>query len=119
MGFQPLQAVVAALSKSITLLQAPHLARPQVTFCQQSGQAMRVASRCLWDPANDGSACGHFENDTLVCACQVWHHAACLTCSVSAGFCVAGHSYVKIAFHYMNISFYGAGVRPLLRVTEE
>lgn len=45
--------------------------RLQVTVCQQMGQAMRAASRCLWDPANDGSAWHHFQNDTLTCICQV------------------------------------------------
>jgi tctex1 domain-containing protein 2 len=44
----------------------------QVTVCQDTGQAMRVASRCLWDPANDGSACQYFRNDTLACICQVF-----------------------------------------------
>ena len=44
----------------------------QVTVCQDTGQAMRVASRCLWDPANDGSAWHHLRTDTLTCVCQVF-----------------------------------------------
>ena len=43
----------------------------QVSLSQQAGQAKRVASRCLWDPSNDGSAWDHFDNDTLSCVCQV------------------------------------------------
>lgn len=45
---------------------------PQVTVCQDTGQALRLASRCLWDPANDGSAWHHFRTDTLTCVCQVF-----------------------------------------------
>lgn len=50
----------------------------QVAVCQQTGQAMRAASRCLWDPTNDGSAWDHFQNDTLTCICQVMLQVECV-----------------------------------------
>ncbi len=44
----------------------------QVTLGQKTGQAMRLASRCLWDTATDGFASEAYENETLFCVCQVF-----------------------------------------------
>jgi hypothetical protein len=44
----------------------------QVTLGQKTGQAMRIASRCLWDTATDGFASETYENETLYCVCQVF-----------------------------------------------
>lgn len=44
----------------------------QVTLGQKTGQAMRLASRCLWDTTTDGFATESYENETLYCVCQVF-----------------------------------------------
>jgi hypothetical protein len=44
----------------------------QVTLGQKTGQAMRIASRCLWDTNTDGFASESYENESLYCVCQVF-----------------------------------------------
>ena len=44
----------------------------QVTLAQKKGQAIRIASRCLWDATNDTYASFVHENQSLICNCQVW-----------------------------------------------
>lgn len=44
----------------------------QVTLGQKTGQAMRIASRCLWDTSTDGFATEYYENESLYCVCQVF-----------------------------------------------
>jgi len=44
----------------------------QVTLGQKTGQAMRIASRCLWDTSTDGFASEFYENESLYCVCQVF-----------------------------------------------
>lgn len=41
------------------------------TLVQNMGQALRAESRGLWDVATDGWASEVYENDSLVCVCQV------------------------------------------------
>ena len=43
----------------------------QVTLAQKKGQAIRIASRCLWDASNDTYASFVHENQSLICNCQV------------------------------------------------
>jgi len=43
-----------------------------VTLGQRSGQAMRTASRCLWDTSTDNFVSECYENDTLFASCQVY-----------------------------------------------
>lgn len=38
----------------------------------QNGQALRFASRCLWDASSDGAASGCFSNDTLFACVTVF-----------------------------------------------
>lgn len=38
---------------------------------QKIGQAIKVASRCLWDVRTDVSASVNHENETMYCVCQV------------------------------------------------
>ena len=45
----------------------------QVTLAQKKGQAIRIASRCLWDATNDTYASCVYENESLLCNCQVRH----------------------------------------------
>ena len=45
----------------------------QVTLAQKKGQALRIASRCLWDAASDTCASDVYENESLICNCQVRH----------------------------------------------
>ena len=42
-----------------------------VTLGQRGGQAMRCASRCLWDTSTDNFVSEGYENDTLFATCQV------------------------------------------------
>ena len=42
-----------------------------VTVGQKKGQAMRFASRCLWDTSCDNLATEFYENKTLYCVAQV------------------------------------------------
>lgn len=44
----------------------------QVTLGQEKGQAMRIASRCLWDTKSDNFASDCYQNDSLYCVCQVY-----------------------------------------------
>ena len=44
----------------------------QVTLGQKKGQAMRIVSRCLWDPTTDSFASEYAENETMYCVCQVY-----------------------------------------------
>jgi hypothetical protein len=44
----------------------------QVTLGQKKGQAMRIASRCLWDTATDNFASEEYANESLFCVCQVF-----------------------------------------------
>ena len=39
----------------------------QTTIGQQSDQAIRVASRCLWDPSVDNYASATFSNESIFC----------------------------------------------------
>jgi hypothetical protein len=39
----------------------------QTTVGQQSDQAIRVASRCLWDPSVDNYASATYSNETIFC----------------------------------------------------
>lgn len=72
-GTQTAKALANELRERIQALGfARHRLIIQLTVCQQKGQAMRAASRCLWDPTNDTSAWEHFQNDTLTCICQVF-----------------------------------------------
>ena len=43
----------------------------QVAVGQKKGQAMRFASRCLWDTSCDNFASDSYENKTLYCVAQV------------------------------------------------
>ena len=43
-----------------------------VTLGQRGGQAMRCASRCLWDTSTDNFVSEGYENDTLFATCQVY-----------------------------------------------
>lgn len=44
----------------------------QITLGQKKGQAMRIASRCLWDTNTDNFASECYENESLYCVCQVY-----------------------------------------------
>eukprot|EP00793_Prasinoderma_coloniale_P005118 PRCOL_00000879-RA len=44
----------------------------QVTVGQKVGQAMRIASRCLWDTNTDNCASDYYENETTYCVCMVY-----------------------------------------------
>ncbi|KAK9791152.1 hypothetical protein WJX73_004988 [Symbiochloris irregularis] len=44
----------------------------QVTLAQKKGQASRIASRCLWDAATDTCASATYENEHILCTCQVY-----------------------------------------------
>jgi hypothetical protein len=44
----------------------------QVTLGQKQGQAMRIVSRCLWDPSTDSFASEFYENSSIYCVCQVY-----------------------------------------------
>jgi len=43
-----------------------------VVVGQNSGQAMRYASRCLWDVDNDGFATASYENGSLFATATVY-----------------------------------------------
>ena len=49
---------------------AVHATALQVTLAQKKGQALRIASRCLWDASNDTYTSCVYENESLVCNCQ-------------------------------------------------
>mmetsp|Transcript_698 Transcript_698/g.1091 ORF Transcript_698/g.1091 Transcript_698/m.1091 type:complete len:96 (+) Transcript_698:232-519(+) len=44
----------------------------QVNIMSNDGQAIRVASRCLWDPEQDNFATAIFKNETLQCNAMVF-----------------------------------------------
>lgn len=44
----------------------------QVTVGEKTGQALRLASRCLWDTATDNFASDFYENSSVFCVAMVF-----------------------------------------------
>ena len=44
----------------------------QVTVGEKTGQAIRLASRCLWDTATDNFASDFYENSSVFCVAMVF-----------------------------------------------
>lgn len=44
----------------------------EATLGQKRGQAMRIASRCLWNTKTDVFATESYEGEDVYCTCQVY-----------------------------------------------
>ncbi|KAL0486843.1 Tctex1 domain-containing protein [Acrasis kona] len=44
----------------------------QVTITSATGQGLRIASRCLWDPKKDNFATAIFKNSSLKCVAMIF-----------------------------------------------
>ena len=67
------------LSLSLTPLVSSSLSlrslapfRAQVTYSEKKGQAVRVGSHCLWNPATDNYCSAFLETADMFCCCTVF-----------------------------------------------